>query len=495
MNRVSLKLMKAWAGFGPRFLPFADAATAELPLSRLLRLSLFQISVGMALVLLIGTLNRVMIVELEVPASLVGIMLALPLLFAPFRALIGFRSDNHRSVLGWKRVPYIWQGTLVQFGGLAIMPFALLVLAGAGNASHAPLWIGRAGAGLAFLLVGAGLHTTQTIGLALATDLAPAESQPKVVGLMYVMLLVGMIVSALVFGQALVNFTGGRLVQVIQGSALATMILNVIALWRQEARRPARLHPIAVGADPSFGDSWREFTRGELAIRRLVAIGLGTMAFSMEDVLLEPYGGQILHLTVGSTTKLTATLAVGGLMGFALASRILSRGADPFRMACSGALVGMPAFLSVIVAAPLDSPFLFGLGTLLIGFGGGLFGHGTLTATMNRAPAEQRGLALGAWGAVQASAAGIAVAMSGVMRDVFGGMAAANRFGAALAGPATGYMSVYALEVLLLLATIVAMAPLIRPDAVRPANASSPPLGAVPRIDPLDTLIEFYARR
>src|SRR5512147_2306167 len=118
-------LFARWAALGPRFLPFADAATADLPLPRLLRLALFQVSVGMALVLLVGTLNRVMIVELNVPAALVAVMVALPVLYAPFRALIGYRSDTHRSALGWRRVPYIWMGTLFQFGGLAIMPFAL----------------------------------------------------------------------------------------------------------------------------------------------------------------------------------------------------------------------------------------------------------------------------------------------------------------------------------------------------------------------------------
>ena len=164
--------MNAWIGMGARFLPFADAATPDLPLSRLLRLSLFQVSVGMALVLLIGTLNRVMIVELDVPASLVGVMISLPLIFAPFRALIGFKSDTHKSALGWKRVPFMYRGAMIQFGGLAIMPFALLVLARQGEAVHAPVWLGLASAGLAFLLVGAGLHTIQTVGLALATDKA-----------------------------------------------------------------------------------------------------------------------------------------------------------------------------------------------------------------------------------------------------------------------------------------------------------------------------------
>jgi BCD family chlorophyll transporter-like MFS transporter len=186
------------------------------------------------------------------------------------------------------------------------------------------------------------------------------------------------------------------------------------------------------------------------------------MAFSMEDILLEPYGGQILHLTVGATTKLTATLAVGGLLGFGLASRVLSRGADPFRMASIGALVGVPAFMSVILAAPLDSPALFGLGTLLIGFGGGLFGHGTLTATMNLAPENQRGLALGAWGAVQASAAGIAVALGGILRDLVSGMVSEGHYGPVHIGPETGYTFVYSIEVVLLFATLLAMAPLIR---------------------------------
>ena len=343
MNRLSQSVMKAWIGLGSRFLPFADAATPDLPLPRLLRLSLFQVTVGMALVLLIGTLNRVMIVELGVPASLVGIMISLPLLFAPFRALIGFRSDNHRSALGWKRVPFIYRGAMVQFGGLSIMPFALLVLAGAGEAEHAPAWIGDLGAGIAFLLVGAGLHTVQTVGLALATDLAPTEAQPKVVGLMYVMLLFGMIGCALGFGALLADFTPGRLVQVIQGSAVATIVLNGIALWKQEPRNPAAQRA-APQRQPDFRASWASFTHGGRVIRRLVAVGLGTMAFSMEDVLLEPYGGQILQLTVGDTTKLTATLAIGGLLGFGLASRVLSRGADPFTMASYGALIGIPAF-------------------------------------------------------------------------------------------------------------------------------------------------------
>lgn len=464
MNRFSQRAMKAWIGLGSKFLPFADAATPDLPLPRLLRLSLFQFSVGMALVLLIGTLNRVMIVELGVPASLVGVMISVPLVFAPFRALIGYSSDTHQSALGWRRTPFIYRGAMVQFGGLAIMPFAILVLARAGAAADAPRWIGYSAAGLAFLLVGAGLHTTQTVGLSLATDLATKESQPKVVGLMYVMLLLGMIVSALGFGALLADFTPGRLVQVIQGSAVATIVLNFVALWKQEPRRRGADQAVAA-APPTFGDAWRQFVTGDLVSRRLLVVGIGTMAFSMEDVLLEPYGGQILHLTVGDTTKLTATLAIGGLAGFGVASRVLGRGFDAFLMACLGAVIGIPAFLCVIMAAPAQSALLFGLGTLFIGFGAGLFGHGTLTATMNLAPEAQTGLALGAWGAAQASAAGLAVALGGVIRDSLAqaGLTAAS-----------AYESVYLIEIILLVATLLTAAPLIRRR----------PLLRAPRLEP-----------
>ncbi|PIT72788.1 PucC family protein [Limnohabitans sp. G3-2] len=462
MNKT--KSRSSWANslasLGPRFMPFADAASDDLPLSRLLRLSLFQISVGMAMVMLVGTLNRVMIVELKVPATLVSFMVALPLLMAPLRALIGFRSDNHRSQLGWRRVPYIWMGSLLQFGGFSIMPFALLVLSGAGQSSQAPAWVGLVGAAGAFVLVGIGMHTVQTAGLALATDLAPPESQPKVVGLMYVMQLLGMIGSALMLGHLLRDYSPGQLIRVVQAVAVMTLVLNVVALWKQEPR--SRTRKPGTPLEHSFGQAWQLFCQGPNTVRRLLAVGLGTMAFTMEDVLLEPYGGEILNLSVSTTTLLTATLALGGLIGFAWASRVLSQGQDAYRMASWGAWVGVPAFVCVIASAPMDSPVLFAMGIFLIGLGGGLFAHGTLTATMQMAPPEQVGLAMGAWGAVQATAAGLGMAAGGLVRD-----------GVALGSSSVlGYSAVYGLEIVLLALTLWAMAPMMRP--ARPSVRTTP---------------------
>ncbi len=457
MTRLSDKFARRWMQVGAEFLPFADAATTELPLGRLLRLSLFQVSVGMATVLLIGTLNRVLIVELGVPAWLVSLMVGLPLVFAPFRALIGFASDNHRSPFGWRRVPYIWIGTLLQFGGLSIMPFALVILSGD---THGPLWIGQVASAFAFLLVGAGLQTTQTAGLALATDLAPEPVRPRVIALMYSMLLVGMVASGLAFGRLLANFSELRLIQVVQGAAVMTMVLNITALWKQEARHSGQAQPSPTLA--RFRESWREFTRHARALRFLVTVGLGTAAFNMQDIILEPYGGEVLHLSVGATTALTAMLAGGALCAFLLSARLLGRGADPYRLAAYGVVVGVLAFAAVIFSAPLNSGLLFRFGTLLIGFGGGLFSVGTLAGAMARERHGESGLALGAWGAVQATCAGLSIALGGALRDAVGGLSLHGVLGTAMNDPSSGYSVVYHVEILLLFATLVAIGPLVR---------------------------------
>jgi BCD family chlorophyll transporter-like MFS transporter len=453
----------AWSALFARLLPFADSATRELPLPRLLRLSLFQVSVGMATVLLTGTLNRVMIVELGIPAWLVAVMVALPLVFAPLRALIGFKSDTHRSAIGWRRGPYIWFGSMLQFGGFAIMPFALLILSGD---AQIPTVAGHIGAALAFLLVGLGMHTTQTAGLALATDLAPENARSRVVALLYVMFLAGMLISALLIGALLADFSALRLIQVIQGAAVVTMALNMIALWKQEARNSTLTDPRL--ERPSFQSRWRGFRATPGAMRLLTAVGFGAAAFSMQDVLLEPYGGEVLGLSVGATTALTAIWAAGMLAGFAFAAFTLGRAGEPHRLAGTGLLAGAVGFVFMLLSGPMAAPLLFSVSVALIGFGGGLFAVGTLSAAMAIADVNQAGLALGAWGAVQATAGGAAIAFGGAARDVMGSLGVAGVLGPALMDRSVGYSFVYVIEIVLLFAALAAIGPLARFRGVSP---------------------------
>ena len=468
MKPWRIKLPPQVAAVLERHLPFADAASPDLPLGRLLRLSLFQLAIGVTLALLVGTLNRVMIVELGVPAWWVALGVSLPLVFGPLRALIGYRSDTHPSPLGLKRIPYLWMGSLLMFGGLSIMPFALLLLS---DPPEGSAWIGRAGAALAFVLVGAGIQVTQTAGLALASDVAPVPKRPRVVALLYSMQLAGMVLGALVLGTLLADFSPTRLVQVVQGCAVTVVVLNVVSLWKQEARQARR----GAREPDGFSRNWRRLMAQPRMRRFLWTVGLGTAAFSMQDIVLEPFGGEVLGLDVGLTSALTALSAGGSLLAFMVSARWIARGLDAARLAALGALLGLPAFALVIFSAPLDSPLLFRAGAALIGFAGGLFSVGMLLVAMDLPERELTGLVLGAWGAVQATASGVAMALGGTLRDVVAGLAQSGWLGQPLNTPATAYSVVFHLEIYLLFVVLIALGPLVRRRSVR--SAPTPTLG------------------
>ncbi|MEP1387111.1 MFS transporter, partial [Yoonia sp.] len=202
--------------------------------------------------------------------------------------------------------------------------------------------------------------------------------------------------------------------------------------------------------------------------RLLAVVFIGTMAFNMQDVLLEPYGGEILGLSVSATTLLTATWAGGALLGFGMAAKWLARAMDPYRMCGRGILFGIAAFAAVIFAAPLGSSVLFYVGSALIGFGSGLFGVATLTAamTMKTTGTAGRGLALGAWGAAQATGAGLSIFIGGTLRDLVNHAAGTGMLSEALATPATGYSVVYHTEIGLLFITLIVLGPLVRVKAI-----------------------------
>ncbi len=446
----------AWAlQFAAQYVPFADAASPDLPLGRLLRLSLFQVAIGIATALLVGTLNRVMIVELGVPAWWVALSVALPLVFAPLRAFIGYRSDTHPSALGLRRLPYLWLGGLLMFGGLAIMPFALLLLS---EAEGPTVWLARGGAALAFIITGAGLQVTQTAGIALASDVAPGDKRPRVVALLYAMLLVGLIAGSVLLGVLLAQFSPVRLIQVVQGAAVLVVTLNLASLWKQEARGARR----GAREPEGFARNWRRLMAIPRMRRFLWTVGLGTAAFSMQDIVLEPFGGEVLGLDVGLTSALTAMTAGGALLAFLLSARLLSRGADACRLAAAGALLGLPAFACVIFSAPLEAPNLFRAGAALIGFAGGLFSVGMLLTAMEMPERDLTGMVLGAWGAVQATAAGVAMAVGGVVRDAVAHLATQGWLGEVLNSPVTGYSFVFHLEIYLLFVVLIALGPLVR---------------------------------
>jgi BCD family chlorophyll transporter-like MFS transporter len=455
IGAANRKLIGLWQRLGARFMPFADAATEDMPLSRLLRLALFQVSAGCVMVLLNGTLNRVLIVELNVPVELVSAVIAIPVLAAPLRLIFGYRSDTYKSVLGWRRVPYVWLGSLLQFGGLAIMPFALLLLQ---SQTVGPEWAGAVGACLAFILTGFGMHMSQTAGLALASDLVPPENRPRVVALLYVMLLVGMIGASAFYSVALVDFSAKQLIQVIQGTALFTIVINVAAIWKQEARNPQ-----ATASDrdlTGFFEALDAYRSDPGTVRLLLAVAIGSAAFSMQDILLEPYGGEILGMSVGRTTLLTGLWAVGTMAGFAWAAHSLQKGAPVYRIAARGLLIGILAFSAIILAEPLGLHGLFYAGAGGVGLGAGLFAVGTMLAAMAISEKSDSGIVVGAWGAVQATAIGCSLLAAGVIKNMVNMLALNGALGEAMATKASGYLVVYGVEILLLFVCLAVIGPL-----------------------------------
>jgi BCD family chlorophyll transporter-like MFS transporter len=184
----------------------------------------------------------------------------------------------------------------------------------------------------------------------------------------------------------------------------------------------------------------------------------------------------VLGLGVGQTTRLTALWATGTLVALGCAAGLLGRGTDPLRVASTGLLVGIAAFAAVVVSAPTMLVPLLLMGVFGIGFGGGLFGVGTLTAAMalGRDEGQGAGLALGAWGAVQATAAGLALIAAGLIRDLVGPAATSGALGPALASPATPYTIVWHIEIALLFATLVALGPLVRRSRPSPDGVARP---------------------
>jgi BCD family chlorophyll transporter-like MFS transporter len=332
-------------------------------------------------------------------------------------------------------------------------------------------------------MVGAGINTTQTAGLALANDLAPPHVRPRVVALLFTMLLLGMVASAVVFSFVLKTFNPMRLIQLIQGVALATFVFNGIALWQQEPR--VRGGNPVTEREMSFTQAWQSLGAIDGFKRLLLTVAVGTAAFNMQDILLEPFGGQIFGLPVGQTTLLMAVLAGGMLLGFFFAERLLNRQLLALRVAALGLVVGILSFSLVIFSPLIDSLEIFRLGAAGVGIGAGMFSVGSLTATMNLSQGRMSGILLGTWGGVQATAAGVAIAFSGVMRDVIGALWRNGLLGPAIDGPAAGYIFVFLLEIALLFATLIAVGPLVGAGTKRRSRHPASHLESVARTDGL----------
>jgi BCD family chlorophyll transporter-like MFS transporter len=385
--------------------------------ARILRLGLIQFGVGLSLAPISGTLNRVLITDLEIPAVAVGVLIAMHYFVSPVRVMIGYRSDKARSAGHW-RTPYLVLGVMLTFGGLACAPFALILLSGDGAISFWPALLICIGI---FLAYGIGINIVETVYLAIVSDITPPEERGKVITVLWVMLILGTVVSAVIVSAALINYSHQLLIQVMQLSAIIFVVLTVIALWGQERLMPngrviSRVETVRVRL--SLRESLQRLGEQDTLKALFMMIFIATMAFATHDVLLEPYGGQVLGMSVSETMSLTALWGVMTMGGVGSAGFLLWRKRSPVMLIGAGCVVGLLGFGLISLASHLETAQSFSIGIAFVSIGRGIFLVGSVILVMSLTDISHAGLFLGIWGIVQGLAQGFGVIGGGLLRDV-----------------------------------------------------------------------------
>jgi BCD family chlorophyll transporter-like MFS transporter len=400
---------------------------------RIFRLGLFQLGMGISLAPITGTLNRVLISDLKISAGFVALLMSIHYFVSPIRTVVGHHSDVRRSKGFW-RTPYIVLGAMLTYGGLSTAPFSL-ILFDADSVTQGP--IVYVVAFIIFLLYGVGVNIVETTYLAMVSDNTEPEDRGKILAILWLMLVIGTVAGSLFIGFTLIDYSLGALISAMQLSAFIFVVCMVLSLIRQEKLRPdGRLvREIEHVARQSLGESLKIVWNTPALRSMFVVFFIATLGFGTHDVLLEPYGADILDMSVTATTLLTALWGVAMIIAVITAGWWLWTRGQSGRLLISGALVGMMGFLTVTYAGAIESTLLFQVGVAGIGFGRGLFIVGSIATVMSLADRGHTGLFMGIWGVVQSLAQGFGTIGGGVARDAIG-----NATGNVL----WGYVAVYA---------------------------------------------------
>ncbi len=427
-----------------------------------LRLGLFQFGMGLSLAPITGTLNRVLIDEMTIPAVAVGFLVAIHYFVSPARAIIGFQSDQDRAAGRW-RTPYIMVGGILTYGGLATAPFSLILLSGEGVLSF---WMAMIICTLIFLAYGVGVNIVETIFLALVSDITLPRERGRVLAILWIMLVLGTIVSSIIMGQLLIDYSHYRLIQVMQGSAVVFVVMAYIALFNQERLRPdgqIEGYNGEIRVRQTLGQSLRILVSQKPVLNLFIVLFIATLAFATHDVLLEPYGGQVLQMSISATTQLTALWGVAMLISIALSGWLLWKGRSSVLLITAGVAVGAAGFLIISLSSNAALVNVFRLGVGLIGLGRGLFIVGSVALIMSLSDMSHAGLFLGLWGMMQAIAQGFGTIGGGLARDIAQGISGSV---------ASGYTFVYLSSLAMLGLTLIVLTALRLGRQIR--NVRSP---------------------
>ncbi|MBT3190507.1 MAG: BCD family MFS transporter [Anaerolineae bacterium] len=356
-----------------------------------IRLAFFPIAYGLSGALIGGTLNRIMIAEMEMPASLVGLFFAIPLLVSPARVWFGYRSDGF-MLFGKRREPYIVLGALLI--GLGIISIATLSINLAGSAM---LTIGVL---IAFLIYGVGRNLGHNTFQALVADRFTGEAERGRAVTMYeVATLLGLIAGAGGLGKALENYDPASLTQVAIGVAVIVLVLATFAAVKQEPHGDDVNVAVASASKMPFKQVLQEVVLPDKQIRSFFILVLFTFLGTLaQDVLLEPYGALVLGMPVGDTTRLTMFWGIGVMLAMILSGTVFIKWLGYMKVMRIGMVSSALVFVALILLGMSGNAGAFKSIVFVMGFGTGLAGAGMLTGIISFTTPIRAGMLMGVWG-------------------------------------------------------------------------------------------------
>jgi BCD family chlorophyll transporter-like MFS transporter len=432
----------------------------------IIRLGLVQTAIGAMFALTSLTLNRVMVVEYSMPAIVPAALVAWNYVVQLSRPRWGYGSD-----MGHRRTPWI-------IGGMGVLALGAMLAADATTMIAGSPIVGGLLGFAAFTMVGAGVGAAGTSLLALlATRVAP-ERRPAAAAMTWIMMIFGFIVYAAVSGAALQPFSNQRLALVASGVAGVCFLVATLAVRGAESSAVAEdtaASEDARPARPSFGGVVSEIWADPVARRFTIFVFVSMLAYSAQELILEPYAGLVFHMSPAASAQLTGFEKGGALLGMilvgALGARLGNRKAAWMKGWTVGGCVGSALALAALSAASLIGPsWPLAPTVFVLGLANGVFAVAAIGSMMGLAGAagpDRAGARMGLWGGAQAAAFAIGgfagatgvQALRGVLHQL---------------GPA--FVVVFAVEALVFIVSALLAARLDRPSTRSVADAAAPTL-------------------
>ena len=398
------------------------------------RLALFSIAYGLSGALIGGTLNRIMIADIGLPASLVALFFAVPLIISPVRVWLGYRSDGF-PIFGKRREPYIVLGAIAI--GLGIIA-ASSVTASATNATALFVLSGI----LSFLLYGLGRNLAHNTYQALISDRYTGTYRTRAVTFYEVATLLGSVMGAGFIGKALETFEPARLMSVSIGVAVVILVLAILASIGQETKNQVVQTAAEQARKIPFQQVLRDVVLADPQVRTLFTLVIFTFIGTLaQDALLEPYGGLVLGMSVGETTRLTMYWGLGVLASMLLSGLLLIKWLGHMNLMRAGIVVSILVFIGLIVTGMAGNAGIFKNLVFVMGLGTGLAGAGMLSSIISFTTPIRAGMLMGVWGVANMVGHAVGNLLGGAIVD---GVRFAT--GSAL----TAYASLFAMEAAML---------------------------------------------